>query len=409
MSSDKPLFTSAFDAGNGKQQSMTVDGNSCTINVEIVKDVYTELEKTNHSQWFSFRISNVDQMDLTVRITNAGETSYPLGWEEYYTCASYDREHWFRVPTTTFKDGVLSWTLTSEQNAVYFAYFPPFSLEQCDALVARCANSGCRDISVATLGHTLDGRDVDIVYAGRPLDDVSAPCLWLVARQHPGESMASWWMQGFLRKLCDDSDAAARFLRTNFRICVVPNMNKDGSYRGHLRTNACGANLNREWDSTGDYKAPTLERSPEVYYVMEKLKQTGCSFFIDVHGDETLPYNFISGMEGVPAWGPRLEALQARLCTELELETPDFQTKFGYEPDPPMEGNMAICNHAVAQQYDCLSVTMEMPFKDTKDTPLPGVGWSAPRAESFGSIFVNVLRRISPDLLSDFQSRSGNH
>ena len=42
------------------------------------------------------------------------------------------------------------------------------------------------------------------------------------------------------------------------RATQVPNMNPDGSYRGHLRTNASGANLNREW------KNPTLERSPEV-------------------------------------------------------------------------------------------------------------------------------------------------
>ena len=40
----------------------------------------------------------------------------------------------------------------------------------------------------------------------------------------------------------------------------------DGAFRGHLRTNACGANLNREWCTTGDYVAPTLERSPEVYH-----------------------------------------------------------------------------------------------------------------------------------------------
>ena len=38
----------------------------------------------------------------------------------------------------------------------------------------------------------------------------------------------------------------------------VPNMNPDGSYRGHLRTNAKGANLNREW------KNPTPEYSPEA-------------------------------------------------------------------------------------------------------------------------------------------------
>jgi hypothetical protein len=38
----------------------------------------------------------------------------------------------------------------------------------------------------------------------------------------------------------------------------VPNMNPDGSYHGHLRTNIKGANLNREW------AAPTMDYSPEV-------------------------------------------------------------------------------------------------------------------------------------------------
>ncbi len=42
-------------------------------------------------------------------------------------------------------------------------------------------------------------------------------------------------------------------------------MNPDGTWRGHLRTNAAGANLNREWDN------PTLERSPEVYYVRNHM------------------------------------------------------------------------------------------------------------------------------------------
>lgn len=32
--------------------------------------------------------------------------------------------------------------------------------------------------------------------------------------------------------------------------------------------------------------------------------------FTDVHGDEALPYNFLSGMEGIPKWSPRLDNLQ---------------------------------------------------------------------------------------------------
>jgi murein tripeptide amidase MpaA len=27
--------------------------------------------------------------------------------------------------------------------------------------------------------------------------------VWIIGRQHPGESMASWWMEGFVRRLLD--------------------------------------------------------------------------------------------------------------------------------------------------------------------------------------------------------------
>src|SRR3546814_2121331 len=59
-------------------------------------------------------------------------------------------------------------------------------------------------------------------------------------------------------------------------------MNPDGSFRGHLRTNAAGVNLNREWH------APSLERSPEVHHVLERMKRTGVDFAMDVHGDESI-------------------------------------------------------------------------------------------------------------------------
>ena len=59
---------------------------------------------------------------------------------------------------------------------------------------------------------------------------------------------------------------------------IIPNMNPDGSVRGHLRTNACGANLNREWQTSpdGTYEAPTLKRSPEVYYCLQEMDKVRC-------------------------------------------------------------------------------------------------------------------------------------
>ena len=71
-------------------------------------------------------------------------------------------------------------------------------------------------------------------------------------------------------------------------------MNVDGSILGNLRVNAKGVNLNREWST------PKKENSREIYYVKEKMKEIGMDFNLDVHGDEGLPYNFISGIEGIP-------------------------------------------------------------------------------------------------------------
>ena len=58
--------------------------------------------------------------------------------------------------------------------------------------------------------------------------------MWVIARQHPGESMAEWFMEGFLEELTDVHNAfSARALR-HAVFYVVPNINPDGSVRGPL-------------------------------------------------------------------------------------------------------------------------------------------------------------------------------
>src|SRR3546814_9392837 len=94
------------------------------------------------------------------------------------------------------------------------------------------------------LGLTRDRQPLDLLVLGEGPKKV-----WLYARQHPGESMAEWWMEGALERLCDEEDAVARLLRREATFYIVPNMNPDGSRRGHLRTNAVGINLNRDWRS----------------------------------------------------------------------------------------------------------------------------------------------------------------
>ena len=136
--------------------------------------------------------------------------------------------------------------------------------------------------------------------------------------------MAEWWMEGALEKLTDPDDPVARVLRRECTFHVVPNMNPDGSRRGHLRTNAAGVNLNREWH------APIAEKSPEVLCVRNAMDETGVDFAMDVHGDEAIPANFLAGFEGIPSLDRApAEPVQRCSATTLERLSPDFQTRQG--------------------------------------------------------------------------------
>jgi len=178
-------------------------------------------------------------------------------------------------------------------------------------------------------------------------------------------------------------------------------MNPDGAARGHLRTNACGANLNREWASTGDYEAPTLLRSPEVFHTLREMDATGVDAFVDVHGDEAMPYNFISGAEGCPNWGDRMMALQGLFVRAYERANPDMQSFFSYDPDEAGKANLAICSNQVCARFDCLGVTLEMPYKDCKSNPDPAEGWSPARCAALGRSLVDAIAYARPYLRAE--------
>jgi murein tripeptide amidase MpaA len=224
---------------------------------------------------------------------------------------------------------------------------------------------------VQALGHSLEGQPIDCLSMGEgPLN------LWFIARQHPGESMAEWWMEGALERLTEADDAVAQRLRAAARLHLVPNMNPDGSCRGHLRTNAAGVNLNREW------AAPSLERSPEVLGVWRAMEARGVDFALDVHGDEAIPQAFIAGFEGIPQITDRQLALLHDYKDTLARLTPDFQTKIGYPPSAPGRANLTMSTNQIANRFGCLAMTLEMPFKDHDNNPDPVQGWSPERSKA---------------------------
>jgi len=355
-----------------------------------IDDLQVRLRADSHAefrQWFYFRLQGAIGRSARIRVVNAGQATYVDGWPGYRAAASYDRAHWFRVPTT-FDGQSLVIEHAPERDSVFYAYFEPYSWERHLDLLGRADAS--RHARVRNLGATIDGRDLDLVTVGEPAPGRKS--LWVIARQHPGETMAEWFVEGLLNRLLDDADPVVLRLREQAVVNLVPNMNPDGSVRGNLRTNAAGANLNREW------QAPSAERSPEVLHVRAAMQTAGVDAFLDIHGDEGLPYVFTDGNDRLPSYSPRMEALEHGFVSALQFANPDFQTVRGYPADKETKVNLTIASKWAGHTYGGLALTLEMPFKDNADLPDPVLGWNGARSKRLGADALTALHAILPSL-----------
>jgi murein tripeptide amidase MpaA len=378
------VISSAFDAGNIRVVSQAGD----RVDLEIVQDHLSDFY-----QWFYFRVAGGAGREITLRMTNCAASAYPNGWPDYKAVMSLDREEWLRLADTSYSDGVLTMKLTPPQDVVWIAYFAPYSMERHHDLVTQTA--ALPGVDYRSLGKSLDGQDIDCLTIGEgPLN------VWLYARQHPGETMAEWWMEGALEKLTDEDDPVARILRKECTIRAVPNMNPDGSRRGHLRTNAAGVNLNREWH------APSAEKSPEVLCVRNAMDETPPDFAMDVHGDEAIPANFLAGFEGIPSVAEGQLRLFNLFAETLERLSPDFQRSQGYEIPAPGEANMSMSTTQLAERYGCVSMTLEMPFKDNFDLPDDVYGWSPQRSKYLAFACLDALHAVLPELKAARKERA---
>jgi len=338
----------------------------------------------------SFDIDMGEQTHSCVNIT--------VGTTVCYSSNIEDPDSWYRNQETHLSDGKLCWEHHHMQNgSVFFSYFPPFSYSRHLGLVSRCTQFA----NVESLGQSLDGREIECIVAGS-----GKTICWIIHLRHPGETMAEHYAEGLLIRILGldtngKVDEQVKKVLAMYTFHIVPCMCPDGVVRGHLRTNACGANLNREWATKRFYQAPTLDRSPEVHCVLKKMDETGVDIFLDIHGDEELPFNFISGAEKTPKWGKRMESLHGAFVAAYCRANEDMQQKIGY-PCPATtadaEKYLNVATNQIATRFDCLAMTLEMPFKDCLTKRDPARGWSPARARALGASVLSPLEYIHPFL-----------
>jgi murein tripeptide amidase MpaA len=372
-------ITSCFDSG----AIDVVDArNADDIHLRIRAD-----SASDFAQWFHFRVSGAKDLACRYTFDNAAASAYPEGWRDYHVAASYDAVNWFRVPTTSYDGSVMVMTHTSASDVVYYAYFEPYGEARHHAFLGEVAATGLARVS--DLGLSCQGRPLSVVTLGAAVPPAAARAIWVIARQHPGETMAEWFVEGMLRRVLGlgewAGDPVGKMLRERAVFHVVPNMNPDGAALGNLRTNAAGANLNREW------MTPSAARSPEVLVVRDAIEKTGVDMFFDIHGDEALPYNFVAGSEMLPDFSAAQQRTQSAFIDFFKRASPDFQSVHGYPTGRYQEDALTLASKYIAHRHGCLSLTLEMPFKDNADHPDPAVGWNGARSAALGAAMCQAI------------------
>lgn len=148
-----------------------------------------------------------------------------------------------------------------------------------------CKNKNKDKVRRAPLCKTLAGNDCDMVivtnFKSEPEKIAERSAIVLSGRVHPGESNASWIMEGVLDFISSE-DMIAKQLRDRFVFKIVPMLNPDGVIVGNYRCSLSGFDLNRQ------YSAPNAKQFIEPFAIKQMMKKTLDSrdiyMYCDFHG-----------------------------------------------------------------------------------------------------------------------------
>lgn len=329
-------------------------------------------------QWFCFRVSSEGARDLA--IVDAALSTFAGAWGSYRAMASTDGRRWRRAPTTLDGEALII-RHAGRTAPTWYAYFATYSERRLARVLGAVEDAD--HATVFPIGTTVEGRSLPVVAFGDPEAERT---VWVIARQHPGETPASWAAEGLMARLADAEDDAVRTLLEQARVLVAPLVNLDGAHLGNHRTNAAGVDLNRAWDE------PDPEEAPEVAALLAAIEESGVDLFLDVHADEASPFAFPSGCEGNPDWDEDQAAREGALREDLADLSPDFVDECWYGDDEPGEAEMSAAANAIAERFGATALTVELPMGDDGQDRIRD-GWSPARAVALGGAMVDALAR----------------
>lgn len=159
---------------------------------------------------------------------------------------SADGTRWRMIPLQSIETNRVQMTLEMPGPEVFVARVEPYRVSDLDRFLREIKSHP--EISIETIGETVEGRSLEILTVGDP---TTPRRVFMRARAHPWEPGGNWVVEGLVKRMIAGDADAARF-RGRFCLHILPMANKDGVAHGRTRFNLRGKDLNRDWDRPAD-------------------------------------------------------------------------------------------------------------------------------------------------------------
>ena len=307
-------FATDFEGGSlGKVVRVTDTYTRCILLGEV-----DQFGRNRQISWYYFRIDGAPDSELTIDFTDlVGEYNFRPGAQaitpDTPPVYSYDNQHWTHVAKDNWSAVASSMRLRIKpaHPRLWIAHIAPYTTRH----LARLLDSIKRapGLEYRAIGKSVQGRDIPMLTITSPgPGQERKKVVWLMFRQHSWEAGSSWVGEGAIRFLLSSDPIAAR-IRQETIFKVLPMQDPDGVFRGGVRFNAYGYDLNRNWDTNDPVKMPEITAARNA--ILDWANQgRRIDFFLSLHNDETNEYLSSPLSSKFSRWGKK--------CLTISREQP---------------------------------------------------------------------------------------
>ena len=178
-------------------------------------------------------------------------------------------------------------TITAQDPYVFSTQASPNTEPSMEGLFPLLAN--CKSPSEHT-----EEDEADQHKQHRPFIFRRKKYILISCRAHPGETPASFMLEGLIKSLLNRNDMTSRILLQNFVFVIVPMLNPDGVYRGHYRYDSKGNDLDRAFQD-GNRNKKTYPSVSALMDITKSLSDGRLVMYLDLHTHGARNGGFITG------------------------------------------------------------------------------------------------------------------